>query len=411
MTHRRTVLARHPDAVLVDRNRNGQGTHTDRCAGRARGGVDPHDSSVAGVRDPCCAGTERDRGGTIADGDRGDDAAGPRVDSAHASLAAVCNPHGAATDGDPGRGLANVDGVHNGSGLRVDVGDRVRAGIRHPDCAVARGHAARLGVDRGRGDDLVPRRVDDSDRVLRDAGQRLRAPRAPGVGARDTDKDYQADGNPRGEPRPLLPDWPGLGASDSRRPTGAKVGGRWRGLARFGRGLDGWAGNAVQPPRPGNALQGSLAAVLEAETRSGGEVANGVRHDELGSAGGRHDAGRGRHGDSADLGPDLLDLADVQAGPDFDAECPHGLDCVECAGRGLGRSVEDREEPVAGRVHLAAAVAPQRRANDAVMLLDEVAPTPVTELSGKLGRTDDVREQDGGEEALGLALPAARGHA
>src|SRR5437879_2060173 len=112
MTHRRTVLARHPDAVLVDRNRNGQGTHTDGCA-----------------------------------------------------------------------------------------------------------------------EALVPGRVGVSGRVLLDAGQRLRAPRAPGVGARDTDKDYQADGNPRGEPRPLLPDWPGLGASDSRRPTGAKVGGRWRGLA------------------------------------------------------------------------------------------------------------------------------------------------------------------------------------
>ena len=67
-----------------------------------------------------------------------------------------------------------------------------------------------------------------------------------------------------------------------------------------------------------------------------------------------------------------------------------------------GRSVEAHHEPVAERLHLAAAEAPQRVAHAAAVALEHLAPALVAEASRGVRGVDDVGEQDRREHAIGL---------
>src|SRR6266545_6408674 len=83
------------------------------------------------------------------------------------------------------------------------------------------------------------------------------------------------------------------------------------------------------------------------------------------------------------------------------------------------RSVEAREEPVAGRVELAPAEAIELSTHERVVRGNELRPAPVADLRRALGRADDVREEhrrqdgvrlgrspDGLHEALDLVVDA-----
>jgi hypothetical protein len=92
----------------------------------------------------------------------------------------------------------------------------------------------------------------------------------------------------------------------------------------------------------------------------------------------------------------------VEAGADLQTNALHGTDCLERAFGRCSRGVEDGEKAVARRVLLAPTVAPQGVANQAVMLLDELAPRSITKLGGDLCGADDIGKEDGRQEALGL---------
>ena len=49
---------------------------------------------------------------------------------------------------------------------------------------------------------------------------------------------------------------------------------------------------------------------------------------------------------------------------------------------------------------LAAAVTLELATDDAMVFVEQLPPTPVTHLRGALGRSDDVGEQDGGEDPV-----------
>jgi hypothetical protein len=92
----------------------------------------------------------------------------------------------------------------------------------------------------------------------------------------------------------------------------------------------------------------------------------------------------------ADVEPELLDrLADATRAPDR-----------------AGGPVEAREEAVARRVELAASVARQLAADQAVVRRQELSPAAVAELCGPGRRAHDVGEEHGGEHALGRCLGA-----
>ena len=149
-----------------------------------------------------------------------------------------------------------------------------------------------------------------------------------------------------------------------------------------------------------------FAAVLETESRSGHEILDGARHEDLARAGERRDAGADRDRDPDDLAVAHLAFARMETGAHVDAD---GLQRL-AEGRGgedrPGRAVEGREEPVTRGVELPSLEPRELATNDRVMLLQELAPSRVSEARRQLRRTHDVGEQDRGKHALRL-VPSA----
>src|SRR5581483_8469844 len=114
------------------------------------------------------------------------------------------------------------------------------------------------------------------------------------------------------------------------------------------------------------------------------------------------------HRDAAYLALDHLALAGVQARPHVDSELVHAVRDRTRAPDPARRPVEGREEAVAGRVELAAAVPGELLPHERMVPLDELAPASVPQLDRLRRRADDVGEEDRGEHAVGLGrLPAA----
>ncbi len=231
-----------------------------------------------------------------------------------------------------------------------------------------------------RADELRATGIDDADRILRHAGQRGLPPRAPGSKPGDHNDERQTDDGSRNQARSALPDRSRLGS-----PHGCHLAGGPRlGAGGLDRRLIG-AVNGEDPPFAGYALQLPGASILESKAGSGGEVADGRRHQDFAGGCRGHDPGSDGNGDSADLGADLLDLADMHAGANLETEILDTRDDVEGARDGCRRRIEDGEEPIAGRVHLPTPVATERGTDDAMVKLDEFSPRLVTEGGGMLG--------------------------
>ena len=64
-----------------------------------------------------------------------------------------------------------------------------------------------------------------------------------------------------------------------------------------------------------------------------------------------------------------------------------------CADR-AGRSIEEGEDPVAGRFHLPAAEARQRAVNDIVVKVEKLGPPAVAGRCELPGRVNDIGEDD-----------------
>jgi hypothetical protein len=98
------------------------------------------------------------------------------------------------------------------------------------------------------------------------------------------------------------------------------------------------------------------------------------------------------HRDAGGLATVDLDLPAVQPRPDLEPDVTDAFgDCARASDRRPG-ALEDREEPVARRVHLAAAEPPQFAADDRVVSADEFPPAAIAELGRDVCRADDVRE-------------------
>src|SRR5919201_2142077 len=96
-----------------------------------------------------------------------------------------------------------------------------------------------------------------------------------------------------------------------------------------------------------------------------------------------------------------LDLAGVEADPHLDPDVPESLADRRRAPDRPGRRVEHREEAVAGRLDLPAAVLLQLATDQLVVSIELVAPPSIADLRRALGRPDDVAEHHGGEDPVG----------
>src|SRR6266516_7965744 len=145
------------------------------------------------------------------------------------------------------------------------------------------------------------------------------------------------------------------------------------------------AGERVEAPLAGHALQRLGAAILEREAGTGNEILDGLRHEHFAGAGLRGDARADVDGESGHLVADDLALTSVDAGPNLDPVF------AQRAGNGVGaanrahRSVEGREEAVPGGIELASPEAVEQAADDGMMLAERVRPRVVSVSHRTLG--------------------------
>jgi hypothetical protein len=112
------------------------------------------------------------------------------------------------------------------------------------------------------------------------------------------------------------------------------------------------------------------------------------------------------HGDSADIPVSKLALAGVESRTDLDAQRAHLLADRACAVDAPCRPVEGREDAVARGFYLPTAVPVELTPDEAVVLLEQIAPASVAERRGAFGRLDYVGEEHGRKGTVGLALAA-----
>src|ERR1700686_11157 len=104
-----------------------------------------------------------------------------------------------------------------------------------------------------------------------------------------------------------------------------------------------------------------------------------------------------------------LALTSVNAGSDLEAGLAEAIADGDGASYGSGRPVEGGEESVAGGADLLPAEMFELATHRRVMLFEEVAPGFIAQRCRPCSRPDDVGEQDGGEDAIGLgSWPNAR---
>ena len=130
-----------------------------------------------------------------------------------------------------------------------------------------------------------------------------------------------------------------------------------------------------EPPHVGHALQAVAAPVLEDESGAGDEVAHGARDQDLARA------GQGRHA-RADVDGDAtnrsaatnFDLAGVHTCTDLEPEPAHRAADGEGAAHRPRGPVEDRQQAVAGLIHLTPAMPLELSTGHAIELVEKVLP-------------------------------------
>ena len=212
----------------------------------------------------------------------------------------------------------------------------------------------------------------------------------------------------------IAPVWLAIGALllrpvDERRREGDGPAGRrrrWRrsppevACGRTGRGRRSRSalGTGATPPAPPSAAWAPRSS--KRDPRTDDEVLDRGRHQDVARSCEGRDPCTDVDGDPPDIGIGQLDLARVQAGAHLQADGADGLADSRGASDRSGRSIEDGQEPVAGRLDLAAAVSVQLGPYGEVMRRKERSPTLVAELGSTAGGVDDVREEHGREDAI-----------
>src|SRR5689334_22661726 len=90
----------------------------------------------------------------------------------------------------------------------------------------------------------------------------------------------------------------------------------------------------------------------------------------------------------------------METGPDLQSDGPQRLAQRGSGLDGAGGSIEGREKAVTRRVELPATEPRELPPDDGVVLRQKLSPRRIAEAGGKLGRTDDVGEEDRGEDPV-----------
>ncbi len=155
-----------------------------------------------------------------------------------------------------------------------------------------------------------------------------------------------------------------------------------------------------EPPAPRDTPQLAFATINELDARSRYQRRHGTRNEDLTGT------GQGRHprtdvnGHPGDVVAPGLDLASVDPGSHINAETLQGFSDGQGALDGPTGTVKGGHETVSDGLHLSAPEAFDLGTHALVVTVQQVPPAFVPELSGLVGRTNDVREQHCGQNSL-----------
>jgi len=155
----------------------------------------------------------------------------------------------------------------------------------------------------------------------------------------------------------------------------------------------------VQQPLAGHALELVFSLSLKTEARTHDQVDHRARDEDL--TGFSHPLNPlcQMDRDTGHVPSPLLDLTCVQPGPNLEAQLTHGVPDRNCTLNGAGGPVERGEDTVAGSLHEMSTKPRELPINRPIVQVEAVPPDLVPESGGLLGRIDDVREENRGEES------------
>src|SRR3990170_3565018 len=156
----------------------------------------------------------------------------------------------------------------------------------------------------------------------------------------------------------------------------------------------------MQSPKLGHAFELMIATILERETRPGGELTGGGRHQDLTRLCHSHHPGSDVNGQPTHVAGDQLDFSRVDTDPDHEVltrrRTYQGLTTPD----GTARAVEARQEPIAGGDDLMTAVTVELEAGRLVVRAQHVFPVSITQAFGESGRIHHVGEEERREYAV-----------
>src|SRR5467141_4308505 len=136
-------------------------------------------------------------------------------------------------------------------------------------------------------------------------------------------------------------------------------------------------------PGLGYALQLMRAPALEPERRSSNEIFDRPRDEDFAGSRKSRDPSADVHGDPADIAIlSLFQLAGVQAGPDFEADCPECIANRLGAGDGPRWSIKEDQRTVPSGLDQPPSIALNLAVQDPVVRLEQVPPAEIADARG-----------------------------
>ena len=106
--------------------------------------------------------------------------------------------------------------------------------------------------------------------------------------------------------------------------------------------------------------------------------------------------------ESLDAPADDFAFPDVDSDPNLESDLPQGISYHEREANGSARAIKHKKEAIPGSVDLAASACLQVLSYELMVVQKQGAPDPVSDLLERLGRANDVGEDQGEQNAFGL---------